>query len=59
MEPTPFMQSAQYLVRAAHTEENWITPLRDAVESTSAEVAVWKPSEGVSSIAEIVAHSSP
>lgn len=56
---TPFTSSAQYIVRASHTEENWITPLRDAVDAVTPEVAAWKPAEGVASIAEIVAHSAP
>lgn len=56
---TPFMNSARYLVRASHTEENWITPLKDAVQGVSTEEALWTPAEGVSSIAVIVAHSTP
>ncbi len=41
---------------AVNTEEDWITPLLNAVDGVEAEAALWKPAGEIASIAEIVAH---
>ena len=41
-----------------HTEDGWITPMLDAVNGVSAEVAAWKPAPEIASIWEIVNHAT-
>lgn len=39
-----------------HTEDDWITPLLNAVEGIGVEEAFWRPGGEVASIADIVVH---
>jgi len=53
------IDGVKYGFRAAHTEEDWILPLRDAVDAVSFEAAIWKPGPEVPSIWELLAHATP
>jgi hypothetical protein len=52
-------KSLKYALEAAHTEEGWILPVRDALKEVDTEMARWKPAPEVASIWEIVAHAAP
>lgn len=47
-----------YGFRLSHTNEGWILPIVDAVDSVDAEVAAWEPGEGIASIWEVTVHAS-
>lgn len=59
MPETTFTKSVAYVVRAAHTEENWIHPLRDVLGEVTIDEAKWKPASDVASIWEVTAHLTP
>ncbi|MEA2554660.1 MAG: hypothetical protein QOJ65_2836 [Fimbriimonadaceae bacterium] len=48
-----------YLHQAAHTEDGWITPLRNVVSDVSPDEAALKPAADVASIHELIAHATP
>ncbi len=59
MERQPQQATFSYMFKSVHTEDAWIHPLRDVVKEIGADEAKWKPAEGVASIWEVVAHTTP
>ena len=59
MENQALTTSLNYLHKAAHTEDGWIHPLKDAVADVTLEQALYKPAADVASIWEVTAHTTP
>jgi hypothetical protein len=51
-------ESIAYLFRQSHTEDDWIHPLPDVLDSVTHEQAAWSPAPGVASIWELAQHAA-